>query len=929
MPFRKFFLLILCSISIQLRAQNYITVSGSVTDKTTAEKLSGATVSFRGIRSHATIADSEGRYTLKIWANQAYVLTVSYVGHETYKRNVRYTENAVHNVKLTDNTRLSEVVVIAKEGRGPVSTSVIGRDAMEHLQPTSIADLMELLPGGYSKDPNMGQANTIELRETGAMSAVGRSLRNNNYAISSLGTQFIVDGAPINTDANLQHSPLSDTQRSVMGYSAENNRNITNKGVDMRAIGTDDIERVEVVRGIPSVEYGNMTSGIVNIRKIRRPIPFTARFKADGYSKLISVGKGVSAGKHSVLNFDAGYLDSKIDPTNNLENYKRLNGSVRYTYRKENKAYKWHWDAGADYTGSFDNAKADPDLNYGRIEEYRADYNRMALTNSIGFAWPKRLLKELEVNTALSLQLDRLHQRRLVAPQRYGIVPTNFEDGEHEAGAVYAEYVTDYLSDGKPFDAYLKAKGVLQFNSGKTVEHKVKFGLNWDYTKNYGRGQVYDMHRPLSIVGWASRPRKYSDIPGLQNLSAFGEENLTWNIAGWRWVAMLGTRVNAMPGLDKRFDMSGKLYIDPRFNFSCRLPYITVGGSPLSITANGGWGITTKNPTLNYLFPDPYYSNFIELAYYDTSNPEANSRFVVMSYKQDPTNYALTPARNRKWEIRLDVDWNDNSLSMGYFTEAMTDGFRYSSTYGVYNYKDYDESKMTAGADWHTLPYTEKQVLDGYQQSSNGSKMVKQGIEFQFTSARIKPLRTRINVSGAWFHTIYTNSQPMFEPVSSVIANQQVSDRYVGLYNWNDGRVNDRLNSNFTFDTQIPEWGFIFTTSAQFMWLVKTQMQDKNGYPIGYISSADGKIHPFTPTDENDIFLKQLIKKYSDTQFIPFTVPMSMIINLKATKQIGKYIKLSFFANKILDYLPDYNSAGRIVRRNASPYFGVEANFRI
>ena len=103
------------------------------------------------------------------------------------------------------------------------------------------------------------------------------------------------------------------------------------------------------------------------------------------------------------------------------------------------------------------------------------------------------ILKELEVNTALSLQLDRLHQRRLVAPQRYGIVPTNFEDGEHEAGAVYAEYVTDYLSDGKPFDAYLKAKGVLQFNSVKTVEHEVKFGLNWDYTKNYGRGQVYDI----------------------------------------------------------------------------------------------------------------------------------------------------------------------------------------------------------------------------------------------------------------------------------------------------------------------------------------------------------------------------------------------------------------------------------------------------
>lgn len=63
----------------------------------------------------------------------------------------------------------------------------------------------------------------------------------------------------------------------------------------------------------------------------------TARFKADGYSKLFSLGKGLalnSAG-NSILNVDLGYMDSKIDPTDNFENYKRVTGSLRYTLRGE------------------------------------------------------------------------------------------------------------------------------------------------------------------------------------------------------------------------------------------------------------------------------------------------------------------------------------------------------------------------------------------------------------------------------------------------------------------------------------------------------------------------------------------------------------------------------------------------------------------
>lgn len=907
-----------------MEAQNIIC---KVVDAKTQEAIVGAVVTQKSSKKVLAITDIDGKCELSS-SYEGNLVVITYVGYKSLT--IPLKNHAI--IPLRQNaTALGEVVVTARVSDGPVTSSIIGRDAMTHLQPNSIADLMELLPGGYAKDPNMGEANTITLRETGTMGAYGAITKNNNYSISSLGTQFMVDGVPISTDANLQYSPLSDTQSSASSSTVENNRNITNRGVDMRSISTDDIESVEVVRGIPSVEYGNLTSGLINIKKIRRAIPLTARFKADGYSKLFSLGKGLQLDGegNSILNVDLGYMDSKIDPTDNFENYKRVTGALRYTLRGDRKEkIKWQWNLAFDYSGSFDDSKSDPDINYGRVDEYKSSYSRLALTNGFNVKMPKSWFKELDVNTLVSLQLDRLRQTRLVAPQRYGIVPLSWSDGENEAQAVYAEYTAHYLCDGKPFNAYVKVKGVMGFKTPYTL-HTIKVGANWDLAKNFGRGQVYDMHHPLSVSGWSSRPRKYSDIPSLQNFSLFAEELLKADVGQSKVELMLGVRLNTLLGLDKQYDMSGKYYADPRANLAWHFPKFEVAGKPMSISLNGGYGITTKMPTLNYLYPDKYYSNFICLAYFDTANPEQDSKFVVHTYVQEPTNYHIKPARNHKWEIRLDMDWNDNRLSVDYFRESMTSGFRYSTIYGVYDYKSYDVSQMAAGKDYTTLPYENKRVLDGYQQSSNGSELVKQGIELAFTSQRIHCLRTRINVTGAWFHTRYTNSQPMYSPVTTVIDGTAVRDKYVGLYNWNDGRENDRLNTNVTFDTQIPEWKLIFTTSVQCMWMIRTKQMWKNGTPMAYMSYVDGQLHDFKDADRSDPYLMQLVRTYNEEQFKPFTVPMSMLVNLKVTKEIGKYMRLSFFANKILDYLPDYTANGKVIRRNASPYFGVEAGFTI
>jgi hypothetical protein len=280
------------------------------------------------------------------------------------------------------------------------------------------------------------------------------------------------------------------------------------------------------------------------------------------------------------------------------------------------------------------------------------------------------------------------------------------------------------------------------------------------------------------------------------------------------------------------------------------------------------------------------------------------------------------------------MDYAGNRLSAAYFVEDMTSGFRFSSSYRAYTYKDYDESAIVssdlqAQPDLATVPYEEKKKLSGYSSAENGSRLKKEGVEFQFNSQRIKPLRTAVTISGAWFRSTYTNSKPMLETVSEVVGDKIISDNYIGLYDWDDGRVNQQFNSNFMFDTQIPELGLIFSASLQCMWYIRTQSIYKNGVPVAYLDVEDEKLHPYTEASAADTHLQHLIKNYNDDQFQRNEIPGACYVNLNATKKIDRFLELALFVNRLLDYTPDYTTNGFTRRRNVDCYFGMELNFKL
>lgn len=506
------------------------------------------------------------------------------------------------------------------------------------------------------------------------------------------------------------------------------------------------------------------------------------------------------------------------------------------------------------------------------------------------------------------------------------------EEGVHDGQYLLNDYIAHYISDGKPLNLFvkLKAEGSHIY---KVMTNSYKVGAEWTFSKNYGDGQVYDLSQPLS-ASWATRPRAYKDIPALKVLSLYAEDNMQVSIGKHRAELQAGVRSIQLVGLDGRYDLSGKVYFDPRINAKWELPAIKMGNRNLKLSLAGGYGITTKMPTVSHLFPQVHYNDFIQLNYYDVLNPIEHSRVSVRTYIDDVTNYHLRPAVNHKWEVRLSGEIGKNRFSITYFKEKMNSGFRNMSYYQPYGYRKYDANGIqaeyvTGPPQLDTIPYADVQVLDGYSMVSNGSRLDKEGIEFTLNTARWSTLATALTVTGAWFRSTYTNSMMLYDPVSDVVDGTPVHNRYIGYYNYNEGRVNNQFNTNFMFDTQITRWGLVFTTTVQCMWWVSTRKLWQNGVPESYLDVTDGLLHPYTEAHQSDPMLQFLTKYYNDNLYNRLTTPIALYVNLKATKQVGKHLKIAVFANRLIDYLPDYKSNGLMVRRTSDPYFGMELNFSL
>lgn len=904
---------------------NADSLKGRIIDAATSEAIPYATMTITGTdgKKHTTVSDISGYFNIDGLTGNRYTVSVSYLGYSTTTFSYSNTDNrgAGITIKMKQDSRmLNEVVVTAHESQGITTSSVIDRKAIEHLQPSSFTDLLSLLPGGSTQLPDLTNSNSIRLRQAGT--------GGSNYDVSSMGTVFVTDGIPINSNADMQ---MVKQASSNAAGDPDAGRNHTTSGVDMRSIPTDNIESVEVIRGIAPVEYGDLTSGVVLIKRKLKATPFEARFKADSYSKLVYAGKGMQFGSF-IMNLGLDFLDAKADPRNPMTNYKRLTASARLQDSWSIGDMRLRWRSNYDYTGSFDDEKHDPEILKQKDDNYKSSYNRFGMTHSLLLSPGKvSALKSLSLDIALAYEWSKIEQQKSISLSRDMAASTSLEEGEHDGLYLPYHYISNVTVDGKPLNLFAKMKGVFAMTTGR-MGHNINAGAEWKMDKNYGRGQQYDPARPIS-PGTPYRPRIYSHIPAMHQLSFYAQDNITLPFGGNLLSAQIGVRGSSLANLSSRYKMSGKVYIDPRLNLQWRFPETDIAGKPMTIDVNGGWGRQTKYPTLLQIYPDRIYTDLIELNYYNLT-PEYK-RLYLHTYIDDPTNYSLRPARNDKWELRLGMQYDGNSLSITYFHERMNDGFRSSSQVRPYSYRDYEENAingntLTAKPSLENLPYSDKKILGIYSMTTNGSRMIKEGIEWQMATKRIEAIMTRLTVNGAWFKTTYTNSEPMFSRNSTaVIEGTPVNDLYIGFYDNRTGSVREQFNTNFMADTYIPRLNLSFSITAECMWYTSSQSIRSNGVPLKYMD-YNGNIHEFTDECKSDTYLQWLVNKYNDSAWLKQKVPFYMFLNLKVTKDFGKWMKIALFINRMIDYMPDYTTnSGLKVRRTSKPYFGMELNFSI
>jgi len=887
----------------------------------TREPIDLAAVSFRNDSEKRAggYTDSDGvfRHTLH---PGSWTMTAVQIGFKPLKVEMTIPEADTFDTEcaMFPNALLPEVVVTAREGRNSTGTSIIDTTAMQHLQPSSFTDLLELLPGNRSKDPSTGTPNIISLRTAANVTPA------DDYMTSAIGTSFVVDGVPINNNAGMQST--TDT-----GHSS---RNTEGKGVDMRAIGTDDIEQVEIVRGIASAEYGELTSGLVNIRRKSGVTRMEARFKADTKSRLFHAGKGFAMpGDKWIMNADLGYLDSRNDPRNARENFKRITASLRSNKRWHSESLDIAWLSSVNYTGTFERDDNDPDLSVNNtVDRFKTANHSVSWNNKMTLTpVTESFLKALSFISGITHSRERMTQTRHVAPSRIMPMPVSLTPGSNYTGYLPMLYLARLDVEGAPLTAFVKLSAEMRVTTDGYT-NGIKAGMEWNMSKNYGRGHVYDLTRPITAMT-GTRPRAFSDIPAMHQLSAFVESRNMLRAGRHTFDATLGLRETRLLHLDQRYKLSTKTYLDPRCTLTWTLPSVFTGNDVLVPELSCGWGVQTKMPVAAFLYPEPAYTDFEQLNYYH--NTERYRVMNVMTYVEDLTNYDLLAARNRKWEVRADVEFRNNRLSVTYFKESMKDGFRNTGFVHRYVYRRYDASGFDpVTADRapviDELPYTEERYQTVKTHTTNGSTTLKEGVEFTLQSRRIKLLHTRFTINGAWLRTTNNNSQPLWYKPGVIVDGKEIP--YIALYDDTDGSVYNSFNTNFMFDTDLPRLGLRLSMSMQCMWFTSRQTIFRSGRPTHYIGPDDdiSSPRPYTAACENDAALRQLIRHFNSGSFDAYRVPAEASFNFKATKLFWSgRINVAVYVNRIFNIAPDYLSNGVTVRRFSSPYFGMEVNLKI
>lgn len=916
-----------------------LALTGKVTDDA-GKPVELASVILNASLGAATKRD--GTFRIDGVPQGTYQYRVSFVGYQTATGTIVVkTGREQLNVKLKQlSLNLRQVTVTARQVQMG-SKSQIGQEAIRHLQPKSIGDLLQLVPGNLTENPNLNKLSQAQVRE------IDQDKNN------ALGTSVVVDGTPLSNDANLQalSAPRYGTSSSG-AFDGMSQQTTAGGGVDLRTVGAGNVESVEVIRGIPGVEYGNLTSGVVIVKTKAGRTPWEAKVQADPNSKLIYAGKGFRLKDGGAVNFSLDWAQSWGDTRRHYLGYDRVTAGAGYS----NQWGDWSFNLKGAFYSNVNNVKRDAQMD--QMETTYKNSNIGARLSANGAWKPKNaFITSVEYNfsSQFSHTIDR-HHTRVSSPD--GVITNVRESGIHEATFKNAAYYSDYKLDGKPFNIFAQLVAGKYIGLGDRNYTNVKLGGEYTLDDNSGRGLIYDFNDPPQRTGYSTlRPRAFRDIPAIYTLSAFASDRSKVYFGTMNLSAEAGVRLSRLfLNKDKSGGRSGMTVAEPRVNAALNLLNKKNNGLFDELSVTGGFGLSNKMPTLLYLYPDNAYFDYPSLAKYGNTGADrlALMQTAVITNTQNPH---IKPTNSRKWEAGINFTIGKVKGFLTYFNEHHKHEFGFESRLYIMPCLRYNVPAGATDPAFDAATGTVTYVDGGVRQDatttlthqfltwglpSNTTRSWKHGIEYGLDLGEWKPLHTSLSINGAWFHT---NRRSEVQGIATWAENNYP---YAAIMPAGSGTIRDRVNTTFRFITHIPVIRMIFTTTIQAVWYDSEQgvyadneghsllepytKNGKNYYvvrPVGVID-ATGTVSPWSQTLESSILNQRMLALYETYYTKKDVVSPWAMLNFRFTKEMGKVAELSFIANNFLNTSKWHTNKYSLYKSQVYPdlYFGAELKLK-
>jgi hypothetical protein len=885
-------------------------LSGHVVDAVTRRGLSRATVSIEGT-ALSTITDSTGIFKLATVPRGPHVLRATRLGYAPNRLPIVVAIAQVAGVEILlaqSALELRTVNVTAdavSRARGELGTaSVIETEAIRNQMAASLAGILELIPGVVLQAPGLDGPQQISLRSVpvsgGGFSSTQSATTANPSAeqLAAFGTQIVLDGVPLSNNANLQTLGV----RGELSLSS-----VSGGGVDLRRVPAATLDRVEVIRGVPSARYGDVTQGliIVDTRAGAFEPQLTARF--DARTAELAFAGGRTFARAQTASVTSDLARTIVAPGLRDDRSYRLTTGIAHRLN----------------IGGAPEERSEP--TRGAVFDTRFDVFRVfqddpgtppavdiaSFSHDAGLRFSERARVQLSGSTRVFFTgaLEAISQHSFTqAPRVRGAMPftNSLTPGRAIGKFIGGIYLSRVNVDGEPRHLYTRTELTRSIASLFGASHELRAGVELRREWTSGPGYQFDIEFPPQVefngVQGYDRPRRYDAVPPVATTGLYWDDWLTRTLFG-------STTLQVQGGLRLDLLHRGTTWVSGARDAVLQ-PRLNAELSPAPwLRMRAGVGRMAKMPAFADLFPAPQYNDVVNVNWY--ANDPAERLAVLTTFVFDPTNPDLrySTADRAEAGVEMDLGRSDTHLAVVAYADRLNGGVGISAqpTYILRDHYQLTDSTAGSGKPPQIIepPSSRDTVPILIDRRANNLTLKGSGMEATLTLPEVPRLRTRASVQGAFTRSRLENSGVEF---ANAFSDFQLTGRGLRSPYWlGTTRTGERLLLTTRLIHHQPAIGLVITGTIQHT--LREIRRDEGGTDTlswsGYITHA-GVLVPVPASQRADPQYTDIRLSRNSLLVDPQKTPVDWMFNLQVSKTVPYDGRFSFYAFNAFDRIGTY-----------------------